>query len=189
MTKTALVVLAPGAEELETIATVDILRRGEVKVTLAGLEGSQPVTCSRNVVIVPDESLDDAIMKGPYDMIVLPGGLGGAKANAASGKIKDILQEQEQGGRYIASICAGPIAFGSHKVAQGHQITSHPSVKDQLVAEGFRYSEARVVTDGRIITSRGPGTSVEFALALVEALQGKEMRDKVGAPMVLPPTN
>eukprot|EP00124_Ichthyophonus_hoferi_P002451 Ihof_evm1s168 gene=Ihof_evmTU1s168 len=152
MTKTALVILAPGAEELETIAVVDVLRRGEVKVTLAGLMGPEPVTCSRGVVLVPDVSLDAATERGPYDLVVLPGGMGGALANAESKKVGDILREQEENNRYIGAICAGPLALGTHKIVAGRRITSHPSVKDQLVAYGFYYSEERVTVDGNCIT-------------------------------------
>ena len=74
--KKALVILAPGAEEMETVISVDVLRRAKIDVTLAGLDGNEPVECSRSVKIVPDVSLDEAVDRGPFDVVLLPGGLG-----------------------------------------------------------------------------------------------------------------
>ncbi|KNC83532.1 protein DJ-1 [Sphaeroforma arctica JP610] len=182
---TALVILAPGQEEIETTAAIDILRRGKVEVTVAGLEGTDAVVCSRNVSIVPDESLESAASKGPYDMIVLPGGMGGAKANAASSAVKSLLAEQEKADRYIALICAGPLSLISHGIGKGKKVTSHPCIKDDLIKAEYEYSEDRVVVDGKLITSRGPGSAIEWGLALVEQLVGKETADEVRAPLIM----
>lgn len=149
-----------------------------------GLDGPQPVTCSRKVVVKPDMSLDDALKTAPYHAVVLPGGLGGAKALAASEKVGKILQNQEKGDGFVAAICAGPTALLSHGIGMGKKVTSHPSVKEQLSTK-YTYSEDRVVRDGKIITSRGPGTAFEFGLALVEALEGKEKADSIVPPMIL----
>ncbi|XP_037514729.1 Parkinson disease protein 7 homolog [Rhipicephalus sanguineus] len=107
MGKKALLILAEGAEEMEAIITADVLRRGGVDVTIAGLTGASPVKCSRNVVVVPDKSLDEATSQCPYDVIVLPGGLKGAESLAASPAVGKLLKEQEKCGRLIAAICAG----------------------------------------------------------------------------------
>eukprot|EP01134_Creolimax_fragrantissima_P001632 CFRG1632T1 len=184
--RTALVIIADGQEELESVAAIDILRRGKVDVTVSGLESGDPIACSRGVVIVPDASLSTATAKCPYDMIVLPGGLGGAKANASSAVVKGLLTDQEKGGRYIASICAGPMALISHGIAKGKRVTSHPCIMNELKDAGYEYSEDRVVVDGTLITSRGPGSAVEFGLALVEALEGKDVVASVSGPMMLP---
>ncbi|XP_014667605.1 PREDICTED: protein deglycase DJ-1-like [Priapulus caudatus] len=181
----ALLILAEGAEEMEAVITADVLRRGGVNVTIAGLAGADPVTCSRNVVIKPDTSLDDATKTGKYDVVVLPGGLGGAQRLSASSRVGALLKVQEAGGGLIAAICAGPTALAAHGVAAGRTLTSHPSVREQLAAAGYAYSEDRVVRDGQLLTSRGPGTTFEFALALVEALQGAERRDSLVPPMLL----
>ena len=127
--KRALVILSAGAEEMETVITTDVLRRAKVKVTLAGLVSSEPVECSRGVVIVPDKSLQDAVKEGPFDVVVLPGGAGGAKRLAASEKVKELLEEQEAAGRIIAAVCAAPSALLSHGIAKGKEVTSHPAVK------------------------------------------------------------
>ena len=151
--KRALVILATGAEEMETVITVDVLRRGGIEVTLAGLEGSGPVVCSRNVKVVPDCALSEA--QGTFDVIVLPGGAKGAENLAQAPAVQKLLQVQEQSGRLIAALCAAPIALAAAGVAKGRELTSHPSVKEKVAAHG-KYSEARVVRDGKIITSRGP---------------------------------
>ena len=129
-TKKALVILSPGAEEMETIISVDVMRRAKIEVTLAGLESADPVECSRGVKVVPDTSLEEAMKLGPFDVIVLPGGLGGAKCLAGSNKVKDILTLQEQEGRCIGAVCAAPSALLSHGIAKGKTITSHPVVKE-----------------------------------------------------------
>jgi len=178
----ALVLLAPGAEEMETVIVVDVLRRAAIEVVVAGLQGAGPVICSRQVRLLPDVALGEA--KGPFDVVVLPGGAQGAEALAASAQVQKLLREQAQAGRRIAAICAAPIALVAANVAQGHALTSHPSVKARVEGHG-RYSEERVVRSGRLITSRGPGTAFEFALAIVEDLLGLEAARKVAAPMLL----
>jgi protein DJ-1 len=171
----ALIILATGAEEMETVITIDVLRRAKINVTVAGLDGKDPVTCSRDVVIVPDKALEDAATCGPYDVIVLPGGLGGAKKLCESDLVKKILVDQESRGGIVAAVCAGPTAFVAHGIGKGREITSHPCAKEEIVGSAnYKYSEARVCRDGSVITSRGPGTCFEFGLALVEALVGLE---------------
>ncbi|XP_063576257.1 Parkinson disease protein 7 isoform X2 [Pongo abelii] len=164
--KRALVILAKGAEEMETVIPVDVMRRAGIKVTIAGLAGKDPVQCSRDVVICPDASLEDA-----------------KKESAA---VKEILKEQENQKGLIAAICAGPTALLAHEIGFGSKVTTHPLAKDKMMNGGhYTYSENRVEKDGLILTSRGPGTSFEFALAIVEALNGKEVAAQVKAPLVL----
>lgn len=184
MTK-ALVILSEGAEEMETVISVDVLRRAGIEVTVAGLAGTDAVVCSRNVKIVPDAALAEAKSQGPYDVIVCPGGAKGAQNLAESSDVGSILQEQEKAGRFVAAVCAAPIALASHKIGTGKTVTSHPSVKDKITAAGYQYSEERVVQDGKLITSRGPGTTFEFALKIVEALEGAEKASSLVPPMLL----
>lgn len=186
--KKALLVLAPGAEEMEAVITADVLRRAKINVVIVGLDSAEAVECSRQVKIVPDTSLDDAAQnRGPFDVIVLPGGGGGAKRLSESPKVQQLLQAQEASGQYIAAVCAAPTALLSHGIAKGKQVTSHPGVKSVIEESGnYRYTEARVSTDGTIITSRGPGTCFEFALAIVRALVGEETATEVAKPMILP---
>ncbi len=177
-----LVPLARGAEEMETVIIVDVLRRSGVEVTLAGLDGPDPVPCSRGVTLLPDAALSQA--QGPFDLIVLPGGGEGSERLADSPEIGRLLRDQETRGRPIAAICAAPQVLVAHGVAVGKQLTSHPSVADKVSNHGI-YREEPVVVDGDVVTSRGPGTAFEFALTLAERLVGKERADSLRGPMML----
>ena len=179
----ALVLLARGSEEMEAVISIDVLRRGGINVTVAGLDGTDPVRCSRGVVIAPDVALDE--VDGEFDIVVLPGGAEGAKHLASSPRVGELLRQQEQSGRWVAAICAAPIAFKAHGVFEGRHMTSHPSVKPMLEGWG-KYSEHPVEADGKLITSRGPGTAFPFALRIVGALTNAERMVEVRAPMMFP---
>lgn len=182
MAKTVLIPLAPGFEEIETITVVDVLRRAGARVTLAGTEdGSVPVKGSRGVLVVPDASLN-AQQPDDFDLIVLPGGQPGTNNLLENETLINTLQAMEKKKKHIAAICAAPLVLQKAGLIQGQNITSHPSVQAQL--EEGHYSDERVVVDGNIITSRSPGTAMEFALKLVEILFGAEMVDKVNAGML-----
>ncbi|KAJ3289635.1 hypothetical protein HK104_007329 [Borealophlyctis nickersoniae] len=166
MAPSALVLIADGSEEMEA--------------------GAQPVKCSRNVKIVPDAALND-VKGNPFDALVLPGGMGGAKAFSESSIVQGLLQQYHNDPKKtVAIICASPIALKAAGVAKGKAITSHPSVKDQLDGE-YTFKEDRVVEDGNLLTSRGPGTAFEFALALVKRLKGQETVQEVVPPMLIHP--
>lgn len=179
----ALVLLAPGAEEMEAVISIDVMRRGGIDVTVAGIDGPEPVRCSRGVVITPDVSIDD--VKGEFDVLVLPGGAQGAQRLAQSQKVGELLREQELRGLLVAAICAAPIALPAHGVFAGRKLTSHPSVRSILEDWGD-YSEHPVEADGNLITSRGPGTAFPFALRIVGALTDAERMVEVRAPMMFP---
>ncbi|KAK9507031.1 hypothetical protein O3M35_008862 [Rhynocoris fuscipes] len=183
-TKSALVLVAEGSEEMECVITVDVLRRGGINVTLAGLDSNNPTKCSRDVVVVPDKSVDEAMKSGPYDAIVLPGGLAGSKAFSASTSLGKILQEQEKSGKIVAAICAAPTAFKSHGIGLGKSLTCYPGLEKELLSS-YKFSENKVVVDGNLITSRGPGTAFDFALTLVEELVGKEKSSSVRKGLLL----
>lgn len=182
--KKALVVVAPGSEEMETVITVDVLRRAGIDVTLAGLAGKEPIKCSRSLVLVPDDSLANAAASGLFDAVILPGGLDGSHAFAASAEVGQVLKAHESGGKIVAAICAAPIAFKSHGIAVGKKITSHPCKAEDLKAD-YTYLEERVVQDGQVITSRAPGTAFEFALALVTNLVGSSKASEITPGMLL----
>ncbi|XP_061794815.1 Parkinson disease protein 7 homolog [Nerophis lumbriciformis] len=184
--KRALVILAKGAEEMETVISVDIMRRAGIAVTVAGLTGKDPVQCSRNVVICPDASLEDARKQGPYDVVVLPGGLPGATHLAESPAVSEVLKDQDGRKGLIAAICAGPTVLLAHGIGYGSTVTSYPAMKEKMMAgDHYKYSEARVQKDGHYITSRGPGTTFEFALAIVEELLGAEVAAQVKSPLLM----
>jgi len=179
----ALVVIAPGSEEMEAVISIDVLRRGGIEVTVAGVDGAGPVRCSRGVFISADVALDT--VDGDFDVVVLPGGAEGAQRLAHSAKLGDILRRQERRGGYVGAICAAPIALQAHGVFRDRQLTSHPSVKEILEGWGD-YSEHPVVADGNLITSRGPGTAFPFALRILGTLTDARRMVEVRAPMMFP---
>merc|ERR1719233_1662000 len=183
MAPRALVLLATGAEEMETVITVDVLRRGGV-VVVAGIDGANTVTCSRNVKIAPDSGLAEC--GGQYDCVVLPGGGPGAAALGASKEVGQLLAEQDSAGRIIGAICAAPTALLSHKIGLGKNITSYPApaFKEKL-AGPYNYKEDKVVVDGNLVTSRGPGTSFDFGLELVKLLVGEEKMKEIASAMLV----
>jgi len=177
-----LLILAPGAEEMEVTIIADVLRRGAIDVIIAGLDDARPVQCSRQVVIKPDMALADA--QGSFDAVVLPGGGEGAKRLAQSAKVGALLEAGEQQGQLVAAICAAPMALKAHGVFAGRQMTVYPSFEQELAAHGQVVNE-RVVEDQNLITSQGPGTAFEFALAIVARLQGSERAAQVRKPLLL----
>ncbi len=179
-----LVPLAQGCEELEAVSIIDLLRRAGIDVVTAGLtEGV--VTCSRGVVMVPDASLDD-VMDDDFDMIVLPGGLPGADHLDEDVRVQRLLKHMAEQGKYTAAICAAPKVLASAGLLQGKQATSYPGVIDGMKLTDTRYVDQAVVSDGKVITSRGPGTAMDFALVLIEKLVGKEQRNAVEAALIRP---
>jgi 4-methyl-5(b-hydroxyethyl)-thiazole monophosphate biosynthesis len=179
-----LVPIADGSEELETVTLVDVLRRAEVDVILATVEDRLEVRCSRGVRLVADTFLGDAV-GATYDGIVLPGGMPGAERLRDAAPLARLLREQAAQQRVIAAICAAPaVVLEPLGLLRGRRATCHPAFFARLPAD--TRSEERVVMDGPVITSRGPGTALEFALALVERFCGPERRAAVAGPM-LPP--
>lgn len=173
--KKVLVALAPGFEEIETITVVDILRRAGARVVLAATEEG-PIKGSRGISVLPDTLIDQADDKD-FDLVVLPGGQPGTANLQKNDKVMAIIQKMHRSHKSIAAICAAPTILHSAGILKSATATSHPSVKDQL--NDINYSEERVVVDGNIITSRSPGTALEFALKLVEILLGRDRMDIV----------
>ena len=167
--KRVLIPIAPGFEEIETITVVDILRRSGAMVLMAGLIVG-PIEGSRGVKVIPDESLDK-INTDSLDLMVLPGGKPGTDNLIKDQRITKLLKEMKDKGKWIGAICAAPIVLEVNGLLNNRKRTSHPSVKQSL--SGNLYSEERVVVDGNIVTSQGPGTAMEFSLKLVEILFGK----------------
>jgi 4-methyl-5(b-hydroxyethyl)-thiazole monophosphate biosynthesis len=161
---------------------VDLLRRAQVGVVTAGLD-DKPVRASRGMVLVADTTLDEAL-KQEYDMVVLPGGLPGADNLNNDPRIRALLARMAASDRFTAAICAAPKVLASAGLLEGRKATSFPGVLDEF--EGLDYRSDPVVRDGKVITSRGPGTAMDFALELVEILVGKETRTRVEAGLQRP---
>ncbi len=175
-----LVCIAPGFEDIEAITPIDVLRRAGCEVVVAGLLAG-PITSSRGLTICPDAPLD-AIVHEEFDAIVLPGGMPGAAHLRDDPRVIGLLQRHAERNRITAAICAGPIALHQAGLLKDKVVTSHPTVQRDLT-DAAEYSEARVVVDGQVITSRGPGTAMEFAFQLVVALCGADKAAEVNAPM------
>lgn len=175
MSKRVLIPLAPGCEELEAVTIIDLLRRAEIEVVVAGLvEGI--ITGSRGTRLVPDMTLDEALTQD-FDMIALPGGLPGSDHLADDPRIAGILQKMHGSGRFVSAVCAAPKVLARSGILSGKTATAYPGV---LQAENHPAISGDAVTrDGRVITSRSAGTVMDFALELVEALVGQETRRKV----------
>jgi len=177
-----LVPLAQGCEELEAVTIIDLLRRAGIEVISAGLD-AENVTASRSVKLVPDTDLESAL-KDDYDMIVLPGGLPGADNLDNDERLKSVIKKMANDDKYIAAICAAPKVLANAGVLAGKTATSYPGFLDGPGLSNTTLSDEAVVRDGNVITSRGPGTAMDFALELIEVLSGKETRDIVEAALV-----
>ncbi|KAH9722937.1 protein DJ-1 [Citrus sinensis] len=166
-----LVPIANGSEEMEAVMIIDILRRAKANVVVASVEDKLEILASRQIKLVADVLIDEAA-KLSYDLIVLPGGLGGAQAFAKSDKLVNMLKKQKESNRPYGAICASPaLVLEPHGLLKGKKATAFPVMCNKLSDQSE--IENRVVVDGNLITSRGPGTSMEFALAIVEKFFGR----------------
>jgi len=179
-----LVPLAEGCEELEAVTVIDLLRRADIEVVTAGLKPG-PVTASRGVVLLPDTTLDEALHR-EFDMVVLPGGMPGADHLDNDPRIRELLSRMAGAGRFTAAICAAPKVLGGAGLLRGRRATSFPGFLDKMALPEVEYVRDPVVQDGKVITSRGPGTAMDFALHLIESLAGREKREAVEATLQRP---
>lgn len=177
--------LANGFEEIEALAVVDVLRRADIEVIIAGLLPG-PVTGSRNVTLLPDTTIDTVTVAG-FDMIVLPGGQPATDNLNKAPRIHRLLQEFHRSGKLIGAICDAPIVLADAGLLSGKRVTSHPSASNRL--EGAIYEDRPVVSDGTIITSQGAGTAISFALELVTRLSGMQAAEAVSKEMIFRDNN
>ena len=177
-----LVPLAEGAEELEAVTIIDLLRRAGFSVVVAGLRDGH-VRCSRGTVMVPDTSLAALIVLGtePFDLIVLPGGLPGADHLRDDPRLRDLLLQQASARRLIGAICAAPKVLEAAGLLAGKRFTAYTGSLEKLSGQS---TGAPVEVDAGIVTGRGPGTAIEFALTLIEQLAGPGKRREVEEPLL-----
>ncbi|KAI8934907.1 hypothetical protein NX059_008577 [Plenodomus lindquistii] len=193
----ALILIADGSEEIEFVTPYDVLTRAGFEVTSVGVNLNNEVFAhmTRNVRIVPDhpnlQSLGSSPAHEHFDILILPGGAPGAKTFCNAIPVLDMINEFRQAGKWVAAICAGTTALVAAEERHENgkvKVTSHPSVAEEIKDANWTYSEERCVVDGTVITSRGPGTALLFALTIVEQLAGIEKREEVAAPMVVAET-
>jgi len=182
--KSVLVPLAQGCEEIEAVTVVDLLRRANINVVTASLD-DQPVRASRGTVLIADTTLEKALERD-HDMVVLPGGQPGADNLTNDPRVISMLKQMASQGKYTAAICAAPKVLAIAGLLSGKNATSFPGTLEKLDLPNTTLKSQPVVTDGRVITSRGPGTAMDFALTLIELLVGKDTRTKVESALQRP---
>jgi len=173
--------LAQGCEELEAITISDLLRRANINVVTVGLD-DQVVTASRGTKLIPDATLDQ-VLEQEFDMLVLPGGLPGADNLNADPRIHNLITYMNQNNRWLAAICAAPKVLATAGLLENKKVTSFPGSLKGIDVPGMHYVSDAVVIDGNVVTSRGPGTAMDFALSLITLLIGKENSAKVEASL------
>jgi 4-methyl-5(b-hydroxyethyl)-thiazole monophosphate biosynthesis len=177
-----LVPIADGTEEIEAVCIIDVLRRAGAEVTVASVDNLQ-ITASRGVRIVADCLIEDCLDR-PFDFIALPGGIPGAEHLRDSRPLIQLLRRHQAEGKWYGAICAAPaVVLSHHGFLAGRQVTGHPAFAEQLT--GGQAVAARVVISDGCITSQGPGTALEFALALVAHLFGRDKAAEIAAPMLV----
>lgn len=174
--------LAEGFEEIEALTAVDVLRRAGVDVMTVAMGESKAVTGAHDITVGADLLFAEADYSAA-DMIVLPGGMPGTTHLMESAALGREIQNYVQLGRWVAAICAAPMVLGGLGVLEGKRATIYPGMETHL-AGAVTVVDQPVVVDGKIITSRGPGTAMEFALALVEAIKGKTTAEDIRQDLV-----
>lgn len=173
-----LFVLADGFEETECVVPFDILSRGGVQVTFASIHGDVLVEGAHGLALKADILLSEAELS-EFDGVFLPGGSRGVENLGASGRVLELVRDFYGAGKWVLSICAGPLVLARAGILGDRRVTSYPSTEADLRPHCKIYSGDRVVIDGRLLTSRGPGTAEEFGFAVLEALEGKEKSERV----------
>lgn len=177
MTQRALVVVAEGVDDLQTVTLIDVLRQSAVEVLVVSIENRRMLTCARGTRLTADAMLLDVLAQS-FDLIVLPGGEDGAQRMAASQPLQQRVQEQAKGGLFYAAIGESPaLALNAWGLLRQRRMTCHNDVSEQL--SGCNFVDQPVVVDGNCITAQHSAAAIGFALTLVELLEGKVMRGQV----------
>ena len=171
------ILLAPGFEEIEALAPADLMRRAGLEVALTSVSGEAQVPGSHRIAVTADCTLDE-VEPGRCELLVIPGGMGGVngiKASAAALKLVETIHGQ---GKPVAAICAGPTVLGQLGLLEGKSAVCYPGLEAGLDGAQVPAGE-RVVVDGEIITAQAAGSSLDFGLALIEKLLGREKAEEV----------
>jgi len=176
----ALLVIADGSEEMEAVITYDLLIRAGINVTLASVSSLQ-IKASRGLTLTSDCTLE-SVKAEAFDVIICPGGLPGAQHLQDSDLLSDMLSKQRQRGAFIAAICAAPaLVLAHHGLLEKVKATGYPSTEERIP----NYINEPVILDDQIITSQGPGTTMAFALKIIECLVGDIMAKEVAATALI----
>ncbi len=177
-----LLFLAPGFEEIEAVATLDILRRAGLNVTSVSITGERKVTGAHGISIEADGLYSD-INLADASMLVLPGGMPGTKNLNAHEGLKSAIMLHAKAGNPLAAICAAPMILGQLGILEGKEATCYPG--NEIHLKGAILSEYLLVQDGNIITASGPGVAAEFALQIVEHFLGEERMEEISKALLL----
>lgn len=173
--------MANGCEEIEGLTVVDIARRAGIEIDTISITGENSVTSSHNVTFMTDTTKEKADFS-KYDGIVLPGGMPGTTNLGADETVNNVIKEFAAQGKLVAAICAAPSVLGQAGLLDGKKATCFPGFEDKLT--GADFTEDKVAVDGNIITSRGMGTTILFALEIVKYLTDEETADTVAGKIM-----
>lgn len=173
--------LANGFEEIEGLTVVDLLRRAEIDIEMVSIEEGLTITGGHGIVVVADKLFAEVDFEG-VDMLVLPGGMPGTTNLLKHQELVFLLKQFHEKGKMLSAICAAPSVLGAHGILQGKNATSYPGWEKKLL--GANYQEAAVVHDGNVITSRGLGTAIDFALEIISYFKGKEKADQIKSSII-----
>ena len=180
-----LILFADGLEEMEAVTPADLLRRAGVEVTTASISDKLDVTGAHDIVLKADTLLKK-VLENTYDMLILPGGGVGTQNLAASSDVSTVVKSQYDAERHVAAICAAPTILPKMGI-KGHEMTCYPTMeKGTIDPDLFRTDKVVVSTNGnaRLITSRGPGTAIPFALELIKTLKGEAKMQEIKEQIV-----
>ena len=180
--KKAIVFLANGFEEMEALGTVDILRRGGIKVTTVSITANPVVTGAHNVPVTADTTLEKVNLTDA-DALVLPGGMPGASNLNEAEAVKEALLQQYRNSKIVAAICAAPMVLGGLGLLKGRNATCYPGFEPKLIGANVT-GEAVEVSDN-VITGKGPGLVINFGLALVAAIKNEAVAEEVAAGLLV----
>ena len=170
-----LLYLASGFEEIEAVTIIDLLRRADIDVTVAGLEAG-PIKGSHGISILSDVNYND-VNPDTFDYLVLPGGQPGTNNLKKNQKVLESVKEFQKENKLIGAICAAPTVLHEAGILDDKKVTSYPSEKDVFISS--KYEVSPVVKDDNIITSRGVGTAIDFALELIGEIKGNDIKEEM----------
>lgn len=180
--KKAFVFLAEGFEETEALGTVDVLRRAGIEATTVSINNEKCVKGAHNIPVMADICFNEASFD-EADALILPGGMPGSKNLNECEPLKEALLQQFRENRIVAAICAAPLVLGGLGLLKGKKATCYPSFEPTLI--GAEVTSEPAVTDGNVITGKGPGFVFNFALALVAAIKGEAVAEEVAAGLLI----
>lgn len=180
--KHVFIFLTSGFEEIEAICLIDVIRRAEIDATTVSISNDYMVTGAHGISVKADKLFEETDFSSG-DLLALPGGMPGASNLNAHTGLKDLLKQYVASGKKVAAICAAPLVLGGLGLLEGKNATAYPGFETMLT--GAQFVKTDVVIDGNIITGRGPGFAVDFALAIVSQLAGEEKANEVAAGMLL----